>query len=150
MLKFTIILLLVIIPAKIFAQDSTLLRHRIDSMLFLHGKFSSKKFNSEYDSVHYLVISSKRTKEVLNIAEVHYPVLGGKTKWWIYNFTFIDNKIVKISKYNNVRTKDPRRQDAFYYFYNDTLVYREEKGTSIPEINAQRNKGILLREKFKR
>ena len=147
MLKLFIILSL-LIPAFVSAQDSTAIRHEIDSILSIKIKVKRHGVKSDWDSVHYTVAFHKATGNLMSIDEIHYPVLGGKTEWWIYRYHFRNDALVLISKYNNVKMKDPRWQNAYYYFRNKSLAYREEKGTSIPDIDAEFKKGISLRDKF--
>ena len=140
--------LLLSIPTTIYAQDSASIRREMDIALSIKPKVTRQQIKSEFDSVNYVVAYDKRTGQVISVDEVHHPVFGGKTKWWVYRYHFRQDTIILISKYNNVKIKDPRWQNAYYYFRNNILVYKEETGTSIPDIEGERKKAEHLKKKF--
>lgn len=140
--------LLLLFSAVLSAQEPATIRSQIDSALSLKSRVVKRQYKSEFDSVHYFVRYDKSTNSVRHIDEIHYPVSEGKTKWWIYRYHFLNDSIAMISKFNNIKMKDPRWQNAYYYFHRNILIYKEESGTTIPDIDAEFEKAEFLRNKF--
>ncbi len=147
MRKF-IFLLLFLVPTYVFSQDSIAIVHTIDSIWSVKLKTKKRRFKSDYDSLNYRVWYDKTTGEILSIEESHYPVNGGTTKFWIYNYHFRDGKLIFLTKYNNTNIKDYRRQICYYYFLNDKLHYKHEFRTSILDIPGEQEKAYGLKKKF--
>ncbi len=102
----------------------------MDSILVSRSKSPVKTVKVKNDAFRTRYFFKKSTDElaVIEVAEPH-----GKDII-IYNYHFIDGKIVMISKYHNHPAREKMKETAFYYLKNGVLIFRMEKNTQIDSI----------------
>ena len=140
--------ILLIVSSSTYGQDRLKIEHKIDSIWSIKVRSFCKSFKSEFDSVRYRVCYEIKSKQLIVVQETHYPVVGGLTPWWIYTYHFRNGHLILMTRSNNTNLKDVRHQVAQYYFENDSLVYQNEQGTSIHDIQTEQMKADSLKRKF--
>ena len=143
-----LLILFFFLPIYCHGQDSSVIVHKIDSIWSIKIKTKKEKFKSSGDGIQYRVWYNKKTRDIILVEEIHYPVENEETKFWIYYYHFRDGKLIFITKYNNAGIKNPGRKVCYYYFRDDNLIYKHEFRTSISNIETEREKAYDLKIKF--
>jgi hypothetical protein len=126
-----LIFLSAIIFQNSFAQDSLLYKNKVDSILVSRSKSAVKTVKVKNDSFRIRYFFKKDTHE---LAVIEVEEEKGKDIV-IYNYHYIDGKIVMISKYINHPSRDKMKETAFYYLKNGVSLYRTENNTQIEGIS---------------
>lgn len=127
-----------------FCQDS-LYRKYVDSILISRSKSNVKRIKVKNSpTVRYTYY---RDSKELVFFDIFYPRRINDEDNWYFNYHFVDGQLLMINKYNGRGIKDKRRKNAFYYFRNGLLVFKEENKTSIE--NPEKEFKIALDIKLK-
>jgi len=140
-LFITIALISFITPT--WSQDSIQHKIIIDSILIQNSKKQLKRIKIKEGKGQILHHYNKKNKQLINIQIIVPPFIPGVIPW-SHNYNFINGELVMIVKWNGYPLKHKKRRIATYYFKDGNLIYREEKGTEIQNIEVAKAEGLQL------
>jgi len=124
----------------LYAQESLSFKNNIDSILLSRSHDGTKKIKSRYDSLYIRYFYARRTKELVLIeTRQKYD-----TVIWSFNYHFIEGKLTMMNKWNGYPLKNKKKVIAFYYFNNETVLYKDENKTKIENTDLQRSIAKML------
>jgi hypothetical protein len=125
-------LLVLAIINKCYSQESAY-KKLIDSTLLSRSHKPVKKIKVIGDSTIKTFYYEKVSKE-LSLIEV-VSMDNNRIRWW-YNYHFINGEFVMLNKYNG-QSANNRKANAFYYFKNDQLIFKEEHKAQMQNLETQ-------------
>ncbi len=125
-----------------FSQDSLLYKTQIDSILLEDTNSPIKILKPKNNSSQIRYFLNEKSKMV-SLIEVIEPI---DREIYIYNYYFNNGKLVMLNLYNDHGSKDRNNESAFYYFKEDTLVYRQENRVKIIDLDYRIKKGKELQQ----
>jgi hypothetical protein len=138
-----ILLIVVFNSVKLYSQDSVYYKIQIDSILLTRAKMRVKKIKAENENLAIRYFYTKKTKE---LSAIEIKELAPKAIW-LYNYHFINSKLIMLNKYNNHLLGDKLTANAFYYTKDNVLIYKEEHNTKFENLNEEIRRAEELKSK---
>lgn len=139
--KLFLIITLICFLLSAQAQDSVFYKKSIDSALLLKKPEKHRRRVEDGNMTFYAY--DRRTTQITFI-QVHHRHSGDPLYPWLYTFNFFNGELVRISKWNGYPLKHKQRQIAEYYLKSGMILFRNEAGTIIQDVDSQIARGKIL------
>jgi hypothetical protein len=141
-MRTILIIIFIFLFDQAYCQDS-LYRKSIDSILIARSIKSVKRVKVKMDSIYIRYSFNRKSKELVFLDICYRRKAGNDENWWL-NYHLIDGKLSMLNKYNGRVAGDKKRANAFYYFKNGILVFKEENSTTIHDLDEKIRLGLEL------